>query len=199
VSSSTLLSDDEIGELGLGSHGTDIRIDRRAALFGVEHLHLGSHVRIDAFAVITAGPAEVRLGSHTHVSPHTYLSGAQGGITLGDGSGVAPFAALYSAVEDYSAGHLTNPMVDPDLRSTKVGPIVAQRHVAIGSSSVVLAGVNLGLGASIGALSLVNRSVRDLEIVHGNPIRRIGKRDAEKFGAFDEEFVRRLQLEPNDR
>lgn len=183
------LTDDEIAGLGLGSVGHEVRIDRRAALFGAEHIFIGSHVRIDCFAVITAGPAPVRIGSFTHVAPHTYLSGAQGGITLGDGSGLAPFAALYSAVEDYSKGHLTNPSVPEQFRSTTVGPIELDRHVAIGSSSVVIAGTSLGLGASVGALSLVNRSVGEGEIVHGNPIRRVGRRDLDKLRALDQQLV----------
>jgi acetyltransferase-like isoleucine patch superfamily enzyme len=33
------------------------------------------------------------------------------------------------------------------------------------------------LGASVGALSLVNKSVPDFAVVSGNPIRRIGTRD----------------------
>ena len=189
--SSTNLNAAELRELGFRALGDDVRIDRRAAIFGAPAISIGSHVRIDCFAVITAGPAEVHLGSFTHIAAHTYLSGSQGGIVLGVGTGVAPFAALYSAVEDYSDGHLTNPSVPIDFRRTSAGPIVTERHVAIGSSSVVLAGLRLGFGCSIGALSLVNRSVRDFEIVHGNPIRRIGRRNADLLVELDAQLLDR--------
>ena len=193
--SGTVYSDAELAELGFASVGHDVRIDRRAALFGIPSIHVGSHVRIDCFAVITAGPAEVHIGSYTHIAPHTYLSGSQGGIYLGYGAGLAPFAALYSAVEDYTAGHLTNPSVPPDLRGQKVGPIVMAPHAAIGSSSVVLAGITVGFAAAVGALSLVNRRVRPFEVVHGNPIRRAGMRDRDRLLVLDEELRRRAEAE----
>ena len=166
-------SDDELSELGFASIGTDVRIDRRAAIFGASSMHVGSHVRIDCFSVITAGQESVRIGSYTHIAAHTYLSGAQGGIDIGYGAGIAPFAAIYSAVEDYSKGHLTNPSVPADVRDPHVAPVVIGAHVAVGSSSVVLAGVTLGFASSVGALSLVSRRVRPFDVVHGNPARRI--------------------------
>jgi acetyltransferase-like isoleucine patch superfamily enzyme len=186
VNTSTVYSDDELRALGLASIGSDVRIDRRAAIFGAPAIEIGSHVRIDCFAVITAGPARVRIGSYTHVAAHTYLSGAQGGIDMGYGSGIAPFAAVYSAVEDYTRGHLTNPSVPEDLREALVAPVVLGAHAALGSSSVVLAGVTLGFGCSVGALTLVSRRVRPFEVVHGNPARRVQIRDRERLLALDE-------------
>jgi galactoside O-acetyltransferase len=188
---SGLLSRSELEDLGFARLGDDVRIDRRAALFGTEHMHLGSHVRIDAFATVTAGPAPVVIGSYTHVAAHCYLSGAQGGITLGYGAGVAPFGAIYSAVEDYTGGHLTNPSVPEDLRSTTVGEVLIGAHAAIGSSSVVLSGLRLGFGSSVGALSFVGRPVRAFEVVHGNPIRRVGRRDEDRLRELDAELRRR--------
>jgi len=172
-----LLSRDELQELGFAALGSDVRIDRRAALFGTEFMSIGSNVRIDCFAVITAGPSAVEIGAYTHISASTYLSGAQGGIRIGHATGVAPFVAIYSAVEDYSAGRLNSPMVPNDLRGTAVGRVDIGPHAAIGSSSVILSGLSIGFGGAVGSLSLVNRSVRPFEVVHGNPIRRVGRRD----------------------
>jgi acetyltransferase-like isoleucine patch superfamily enzyme len=191
----SVYSPQELIDLGFASLGHDVRIDRRAAIFGAASIHVGSHVRIDCFAVITAGPADVVIGSYTHIAPHTYVSGAQGGVTLGHGSGLAPFVALYSAVEDYTRGHLTNPSVPSDLRSTTVGPIVIAPHAAIGSSSVVLSGITVGFGASVGALSLVTRRVRPFEVVHGNPIRRTGVRERAAVVERDEELRGRAAAE----
>lgn len=196
--SGTVYSEDELADLGFASLGHDVRIDRRAALFGSPSIHIGSHVRIDCFAVVTAGPAEVHIGSYTHIAPHTYLSGSQGGINIGYGAGLAPFAAVYSAVEDYTAGHLTNPSVPPDLRGQKVGPITIAPHAAIGSSSVVLAGITVGFAAAVGALSLVNRRVRPFEVVHGNPVRRAGMRVKDRLLELDAELRSRATAEGID-
>ena len=192
---STVYSDDELRLFGFASIGADVRIDRRAAIFGAPSIHIGSHVRIDCFSVITAGPAAVRIGSYTHIAAHTYLSGAQGGIDIGYGAGIAPLAAIYSAVEDYSKGHLTNPAVPEDLRDTHVAPVVLGAHVAVGSSSVVLAGVTLGFASSVGALSLVSRRVRPFDVVHGNPARRVQRRDEASLVGFDQVLRERGALE----
>jgi galactoside O-acetyltransferase len=187
------LTEEELMGLGFSQIGTNVRIDRRAALFGAEHMAIGSFVRIDAFSVITAGPAKVVIGSFTHIAAHTYLSGAQGGITMGYGAGIAPFAALYSAVEDYTSGHLTNPSVPEDMRLPRVGPVTIGAHTAIGSSSVVLCDTRLGFGSSVGALSFVTRSVRPFEVVHGNPIRRVGVRAADPLMRLDADLRARAK------
>jgi dTDP-4-amino-4,6-dideoxy-D-glucose acyltransferase len=195
MTESAVYSDEELGAIGFASLGTDVRIDRRAAIFGASAIHLGSHVRIDCFSVITADPALIHIGSYTHIAAHTYLSGAQGGIEIGYGAGVAPFAAIYSAVEDYTKGHLTNPSVPDELRETRVAPVVLGAHAALGSSSVVLAGATLGFGSAVGALSLVSRRVRPFAVVHGNPARRIQMRDEERLLALDGDLRARAVLE----
>jgi galactoside O-acetyltransferase len=195
VNTSSNYSVEELHDMGFASVGSDVRIDRRAAIFGTDSIRLGSHVRIDAFAVVTAGPAAVRIGSYTHLAAHTYLSGAQGGIEIGYGAGIAPYAAVYSAVEDYTNGHLTNPSVPEDLRQSRVGPVVFGAHAALGSSSVVLAGVTLGFGCAVGALTLVSRNVRPFEVIHGNPGRRVQVRDRTRLVALDEELRARASSE----
>lgn len=182
------LSEPELRSLGFSAVGTHVQVSRRAVFIGCDHIRIGDGVRIDAFSVITAGPKEVHIGALSHVGAHTYISGAQGGVKIGYASGLAPFCALYSAVEDYTGGALTNPCVPEDFRITEVGEIELEPHVAIGSSSVVLAGKVLGWGASVGALSLVSRRIRSLEIVHGNPVRRLGYRDKELMLRADSSF-----------
>jgi len=114
---------------------------------------------------------------------------------VGYGVGISPFVAIYSAVEDYTNGHLTNPSVPENLRDVLVAPVVLGAHAIVGSSSVVLAGVTLGFGCSVGALTLVSRRVRPFEIAHGNPARRVQIRNREHLLAFDEELRARAALE----
>ena len=80
---------------------------------------------------------------------------------------------MFSAVEDYTKGHQTNPCVPEDLRDVLVGPVVVGAHTIVGSSSVVLGGVTLGFGCSVGVLTLVSRRVRPFEVEQGNPARRV--------------------------
>lgn len=179
--------------------GKNVVIDATAKIIGEGEVWIGDNVRIDAYSVITAGPSVVYIGSFTHIASHCYLSGAQGGITLGYGSGIAPHSSLYSAVEDYWSGRLTNPMIPRKFRSTDVGRIVIEPHVAIGSTSVVLQGKHLGYGSAIGALSLVNRSTDDLEIVQGTPIKRVAQRRERRFKEECKAFLDSMGAEQLER
>ena len=64
-------------------------------------------------------------------------------------------------------------------------------HQLVPDRRLVLAGVEVGFAAAVGALSLVTRRVRPFEVVHGNPIRRTGKRDREQVLALDTELRER--------
>ena len=50
------------------------------------------------------------------------------------------------------------------------------RHVIVGSGSVVLPGVVIGDGCSVGALSLVTKSLPEWGVYFGAPVRRLRAR-----------------------
>ena len=55
-------------------------------------------------------------------------------------------------------------------------PVLIGRHVIIGSGSVVLPGVKIGMGTSVGALSLVVKSLEEWGVYLGAPAKRIKAR-----------------------
>ena len=71
---------------------------------------------------------------------------------------------------------MTNPMVPTEFRNVYTAPVTLNNHAIVGAGSVILPGVTVGVGASIGALTLVNKSVPDFTVVTGNPPRKIGMR-----------------------
>jgi acetyltransferase-like isoleucine patch superfamily enzyme len=54
--------------------------------------------------------------------------------------------------------------------------VVIGKHVVIGSSSVILPGVELADGSAVGAMSLVTRSEEEPYVLAGIPAKRIKKR-----------------------
>lgn len=60
----------------------------------------------------------------------------------------------------------------PDRGAVKIG-----RHSIIGSGSVILPGVDIPEGVSVGALSLVRKSLEPWGVYAGAPVRRIKDRD----------------------
>jgi acetyltransferase-like isoleucine patch superfamily enzyme len=75
---------------------------------------------------------------------------------------------LYTATDDYVGGHLTGPTVPDKYRKLTTGDIILNRHCIIGAGSVLMP-CTLGVAASVGALSFVNKDVAEFDIVAGIP------------------------------
>ena len=159
------------------SVGENVNIHRSVLMFSPELIHLGSNIRIDCNSVLSAGEKGIYIGDHVHIATGVYLFGSGGRIVLESFCGLSSRVSVYTATDDYSEGFLTNPTVPIKFRKVRHGEVVLRRHALVGASSVLLPGVTLGLGASIGALSLVHKSVRDFAVACGTPLRIIGERD----------------------
>jgi dTDP-4-amino-4,6-dideoxy-D-glucose acyltransferase len=193
---STNYSVDDLSTLGLAEVGDNVRIDRRAAFFGIEHIRIGSNVRIDCFCVITAsevGP--VTIGSHVHLATGVTLLGAAAGIEIGDLCTLAPKVSVFSAVEDYTGGAIATPMVPIEYRDPVVAPVAIGPHVIIGASSVIVAGVSIGWGSAVGALSLVSRDVAPGSVVAGCPARAVRERPINRLETLEADFIRSMGAE----
>ena len=182
------LSQSELGDLGLGAVGENVLIDKTAAIFGAGDIHIGDNVRIDCFVVLTAGPKELRIGQNVHIAAGVQIFGG-GGVFLDDFTGLSGRVSIHSVNDDYSHGYLTNPTVPEKFRNVTAASVHLARHALVGAGSVVLPGVLVGKGASVGALSLVNKSIPEFTIVAGNPLRRIGTRDEARLGELEDAYL----------
>jgi dTDP-4-amino-4,6-dideoxy-D-glucose acyltransferase len=171
-----VLSDEELFRLGLASVGSNVRIHSTVQFFGAHHVSIGDNVRIDCFSIISAGREGVSIGSHVHIAAGCYLFGNSAAITLEDFSGLSSRVSVYSCTDDYVNGSMTNPTVPHHFRQPRLGPVVLERHAIVGAGSVILPGVTIGLGAAVGALTVVRKSVAGGSVVHGNPMRVLRRR-----------------------
>jgi galactoside O-acetyltransferase len=166
---------DELRSLGFAEVGENVAIDRTCRFYGIEHIRIGSNVRIDAFCVLSAGAAGVRVGNYIHLSTGMALLGG-GGVVLEDYATVSARVCIFSSNDDYWGEGLAGPMVPLEYRRVHTAPVVLRRHALVGAGSVVLPGVTIGTGGAVGALSLVSRPVDDFTVVAGIPARVIGPR-----------------------
>lgn len=166
------LSPRDLSRLGLASCGRDVRISRRAAIHCPAGVHVGSHVRIDDFAMLTGGhdATTVRIGDHVHIAAHAALYGG-GGITIEEYVTVSGRSSVYSVTDDYSGEVMTNPTVPEAFTGVIRLPVRLRRHVVVGAGSVILPGVTVGEGSAIGAMTLVTRSLDPWGIYVGVPAR----------------------------
>jgi acetyltransferase-like isoleucine patch superfamily enzyme len=171
-----LYSPVELREM-LGSVGENVSVNRSAVFYSPKSIHLGSNVRIDCFCLLSAGPRGIEIGDHVHVSAYVALFGSSGKIEVGPFCALSSRVGVFTATDDYSEGFMSNPTVPLEYRKVRSGDVVLKKHALVGSGSVIMPGVTLGIGASVGALSFVNRNVPEFAIVAGTPARIVGQRN----------------------
>ena len=159
---------DDLLKFGFKSVGTNVKIAKNATVIGVKNITLGNNIRIDGGTTLAAFSGFLEIGSYVHISANCFLSCA-GGVTLSSFCGLSQGVKIFSASDDYSGDHLTNPTIPSEFTNVLFAPVVIGRHVIIGTGSVVLPGVNIGYGSAIGALSLVNKSLKEWGIYSGVP------------------------------
>jgi len=167
---------DELKQM-LGSVGDDVSVNRSVVFYSPKNVHLGSNVRIDCFSVFTAGSSGIVIEDHVHIGAHCCLLGSSGKIHLESFTTLSVRTTVFTATDDYSDGFMTNPTVPDKYKKIRTGDVVLKRHAMVGCGSVLLPGVTLGVGASVGALSLVKESVPEFAIAAGIPVRIIGNRE----------------------
>ncbi|MES9855330.1 MAG: acyltransferase [Sedimenticola sp.] len=165
---------EELCSFGFKRVGKNVKIHSRASVYCPENIELGDNVRIDDYVVIVAG-GPLKIGSYVHIANFCYV-GSRAGITFNDFVGLAHGVRIFSSSDDYSGAHLTNPTVPGEMTGGVSAPVLLDKHVIIGANSVVLPGVNIGEGCSVGACSLVKADLAPWGVYFGTPVRRIAQR-----------------------
>ena len=167
------LSPDELQEIGLKSLGSDVLISRKASIYGASNISVGDHVRIDDFCILSGN---ITIGNYVHVAAFCCLFGGKSGIVINDFTGISSRSAVYADSDDYLGAALTNPTVPDEYRHVTGGTVIFEKHVLVGSGCTVLPDVTLGEGASVGCMSLVNKSLEPWGVYAGIPCRRFRDR-----------------------
>ncbi len=144
--------------------------------YGARGVVLGDNVRIrehgwvQVTSQLTNPGKGLTVGADTYIGPHSVL-GAGGGIAIGRNVTMGAYVQLLG--EDHG-------FADPDRPINEQG--VSRQGIRIGddcwlgNSVIVLDGVSIGMGAVVGAGSVVTRDVPPRTIVAGNPARVIRER-----------------------
>lgn len=168
-------SEEELQSLGFARCGKQVKISKKTSIYNPANISIGDNVRIDDFCVISAGDGGIVIGDFVHVAIYSSMMGC-GKITLEDFSGLSSRVSIYSSNDDYSGEYLTNPTVPSEYTGVSHGDVVLGKHVIIGSGTIILPAVTIGMGAAVGSLSLVKRNCDEFGIYIGAPAKRIGER-----------------------
>lgn len=182
--------EDELKNFGFLSIGTNVKIAKTCNIVGLENISIGNNVRIDAFTTIIASKNEKTIiGSNIHIGAYCYLS-ANYGIEMQDFSGMSQGVKLYTNNDDYSGNSLTNPSIPEEFKNISFGKITLKKHVIIGSNTIILPKVTLEEGVAVGALSFVNKSLKEWKIYMGCPIKVIRER-SKKIIELEDQYYKK--------
>lgn len=129
----------------------------------------GSQVTLNRFAYVQGGAGGVRLGDRVEINNFSIVNGT-GGVDIGDDTLIGPGVRIISYQHHYAAGQTIRS------QPTEGKPIRIGRDCWIGANAVILAGVNIGDGAIIGAGAVVTRDIPASAIAVGVPASVTGSR-----------------------
>ena len=145
-----------------------------------ENISIGNHVMIDDFVLLAGGRDQcTEIGNYVHIACFSSLSGS-GGITMKDYSILAPGCRIFSESDDYVDGGLIGPMIPPALRNARIERVTLERFVCLGANCVVLPGVTIGEGATVGACSLVTADIEPWTVNVGIPAKPMKMRNRDE-------------------
>lgn len=173
-SSTSYLSSGELNALGFRSLGRNVRVSRLARFYGASRIDLGDEVRIDDFAVLSAGEHGIRLFGYNHLGVGALVFGD---LELGEWSTLSSRVAVYSKSDDFTKVGHTYPHADG--RNLVDAPVVIGHRSVIGTGSTILPGVQIGDDVAVGAMTLVNRSLESRGLFVGIPARLVRTRTSE--------------------
>jgi len=173
--------------------GRDVIIREWVVLVRPENIAIGNHVMIDSFVVLAGGRDHLtEISDHVHIGSFTNIDGG-GGTTIKDFVGISSGCRFFSSNDDYIDGGLSNPTVPLEFRNVKTAHITLERFVLLGANVVILPGVTIGEGATVGACSVVKNDLLPWTVNAGIPARAMKRRNRnEVIRRFDNLMEREL-------
>jgi acetyltransferase-like isoleucine patch superfamily enzyme len=150
---------------------------------------IGDNCIIDDFTYISTA---LTLEGFNHISAGCKIIGGPSSlVTMQSFSTFSPNVTVAAGSDDYIGG-IATPLVDAEFKgNVSYGTVTIGRHCIIGAGAVILPNVNLMDGASVGALSLVNKSLDAWALYAGIPVKEIKKRNRAQILDFEEQFLAR--------
>lgn len=190
-SPNSFYTNDELQNLGFKSLGQNVLISRFARFYGIEHISIGSNVRIDDFVILSGA---ISLGSFIHISAHAVIMGGNGvdsSVCFGDFCSLSLGSKILATSDDLTFGVLVNSCISSKYRNVKQSHIVLPKHNHIAAMSLVLPNTTFGEGANLGPQSLVgDMKLKSFGYYFGTPARLFKIIDSDEILRREAEFLK---------
>ncbi|MFA5397452.1 MAG: acyltransferase [Methanogenium sp.] len=168
--------------------GNNVTIWPSAKIICPENLEIGDESVIDDFCFIYAVGKGIKIGKFAHICVHSIVQ-AGGRVEIGDFSALAPGCILLAATDDYEGNGFIGLTVLNDYRNIQFKDVTLKNHCHVGMGTIIMPGVTIGEGVSVGAGSLVTKDLPDWTICYGSPCRPMKDKPREKQLQMEKEFL----------
>ncbi|WP_277619044.1 acyltransferase [Sulfurovum riftiae] len=153
-------------------------------IIGVENIDFGKYIIIDDFVLIYA-KNPINIGNYVHIASFTSISGG-GEFVMGDFSAISSGCRIVTGTDDFKGYGFGNSTIANEFRNITTGKVSIGKFAIVGGNSVILPGVTIGEGTSVGAGSIVTKDLEPWGIYIGN--KRIGWRNKKEVLKTYEKF-----------
>ena len=166
-------SEDELNKMGFKRIGKNVKVSTKASIYNCELIEIDDNSRIDDFCILSG---RIKIGKNVHIAPFCLVAGGEKGVVFEDFTGLAYNVLVFTQSDDYTGRTLTNPTIPKIYKNETKKEIIIKKHSIVGAGSIILPGVTLEEGTSIGSMSLVRKSTEAWGIYIGNPAKKIMNR-----------------------
>lgn len=175
----------QLENMGFKSLGSNVKISDKASIYNPELIEIGHNSRIDDFCIVSG---RISIGEYCHITPMCLLAGGEKGIFINEFCTLAYGVKIFSQSDDYSGETMVNSLIPKKFKNEKIDIVKLERQVIVGANSVIMPGVIIKEGCSVGAMSLVNRNTAEWGVYMGIPAKRTKER-SKKILELEKQFL----------
>lgn len=135
-------------------------------IIGLENIEFGKNIIIDDFTLIYA-TAPIKIGNYVHIASFASITGGAD-LVIEDFVAISQGCRILTGTDDFVGGGFGNSTIHEKYRNTKRKPVKIGKYCIIGANSVVLPGITIGEGATVGAGSVVTKDLEPWGVYIGN-------------------------------
>ncbi len=161
----------------INSCGKGVKFQKTCYLHGGEYIKIGENTHFQKYLFLTAWDRydnqiftpSIEIGNNCDFGAFNHIT-CTNGITIGDGLLTGKWVTITD--NNHGGTSLGDLSIRPQDRSlVSKGKIRIGNNVFIGDKATILAGVEIGDGAVVGANCVVSRNIPAYSVVVGNPMK----------------------------
>ena len=169
--------------------GLNAKIYPTAKILFQENFSLGDESIIADFCFIYANGQGIEIGNFCNITQHCIVQ-AGGLVKIHNFVGLGPRTTILAASDDYKGGGLIGlGIFGQEYRNVSFNPVTLHKHAQIGMGSIIMPGVTIGEGCSIGAGSLVTKDMPEWSICYGSPCKPIKSKPSKYQLELEQKFL----------